>query len=284
MDEEKIGNSHDVASAQCTQFALQSVLSLGLPKTIDVSDLSFGVLGEKMERRISIVIDQLRDKHGENLRYLIAIAVHESWFACCEGAWYTLLMMSLGGIEVNDIHKAQSTPEGYAAVEGYAGAMASLLGNQQECVELKKIREGTPYLERPADEDLFRCLAVHWLGKAANDLADRKISDAMDWVYEGLDALELANGLYMHNQGEVMANEITKKATSKRGRKAVIDRHSKPGGTYSKQNAIRAAWASGKYDTRDICAEQECASLEMSFATARKALRNTPKPASPYDA
>jgi len=58
-------------------------------------------------------------------------------------------------------------------------------------------------------------------------------------------------------------------------------RHSKPGGSREKQDRIRAAWATGKYTTRDICAEQECAALDMSFAAARKALRNTPDPKGP---
>lgn len=54
--------------------------------------------------------------------------------------------------------------------------------------------------------------------------------------------------------------------------------HSKPGGSREKRDAIRQAWASGKYSSRDICAEQECAALGMSFSTARKALRGTPDP------
>ena len=54
--------------------------------------------------------------------------------------------------------------------------------------------------------------------------------------------------------------------------------HNKPGGSRDKREQIRAIWASGKYTTRDVCAEQECAALNMSFTTARKALKNTPKP------
>ena len=53
--------------------------------------------------------------------------------------------------------------------------------------------------------------------------------------------------------------------------------HSKPGGSRDKQKAIRGAWRSGKYKSRDVCAEQESAELNMSFSTARKALRNVPK-------
>lgn len=50
-------------------------------------------------------------------------------------------------------------------------------------------------------------------------------------------------------------------------------------GQAAKRAKIREIWASGKYASRDICAEQECASLDMSFSTARKSLRGTPDPA-----
>jgi hypothetical protein len=65
---------------------------------------------------------------------------------------------------------------------------------------------------------------------------------------------------------------------SKRGKNAAEVRHNKPGSTRDKQNAIRSAWASGKYSSRDLCAEQECAALNMAVGTARRALRNTPEP------
>lgn len=54
--------------------------------------------------------------------------------------------------------------------------------------------------------------------------------------------------------------------------------HDKPGGSRDKRKQIREMWASGKYSSRDLCAEQECAALTMSFSTARKALRGTPDP------
>jgi hypothetical protein len=55
-------------------------------------------------------------------------------------------------------------------------------------------------------------------------------------------------------------------------------RHNRPGGSRDKQRQIREIWALGKYSSRDICAEEECAALRMSFSAARKALRNVPKP------
>jgi hypothetical protein len=55
-------------------------------------------------------------------------------------------------------------------------------------------------------------------------------------------------------------------------------RHSRPGGSRDKQRQIREIWATGKYSSRDLCAEEEYAALGMSFSAARKALRNCPKP------
>jgi len=66
--------------------------------------------------------------------------------------------------------------------------------------------------------------------------------------------------------------------TSARGRAAADTLHNKPGGSREKVAAIRNLWASGKYSSRDLCAEQECAHMVMSFSAARKALRNAPKP------
>jgi hypothetical protein len=65
---------------------------------------------------------------------------------------------------------------------------------------------------------------------------------------------------------------------SETARKAADARHNQPGGSRDKQRQIREIWATGKYSSRDRCAEEECAALDMSFSAARKALRNTPDP------
>ena len=68
---------------------------------------------------------------------------------------------------------------------------------------------------------------------------------------------------------------LSKKSQGRKGGKA---KDAKTGNDI-KRAKIRAVWATGKYTSRDICAEQECADLDMSFSTARKALRGTPEPA-----
>lgn len=55
-------------------------------------------------------------------------------------------------------------------------------------------------------------------------------------------------------------------------------KHDQPGGSRDKQKQIREIWATGRYSSRDICAEKECAALKMSFTAARKALKNMPDP------
>ena len=71
------------------------------------------------------------------------------------------------------------------------------------------------------------------------------------------------------------AASASRRATAK---KAAESRHDRPGGTRDKREQIRAIWASGKYATREICAEEEHEALDTSYSTARKALYSTPEP------
>jgi hypothetical protein len=65
---------------------------------------------------------------------------------------------------------------------------------------------------------------------------------------------------------------------SETARAAANARHNRPGASRDKQEQMRSIWATGKYSSRDLCAEEECGALNMSFSAARKALRNTPDP------
>jgi hypothetical protein len=71
---------------------------------------------------------------------------------------------------------------------------------------------------------------------------------------------------------QVIAKE---QQASKRGRAAADALHSQPGGSRDKRQAMLNSWASGKYTTRDMCAEEECAGIGLSFSKARKHLIGT---------
>lgn len=67
-------------------------------------------------------------------------------------------------------------------------------------------------------------------------------------------------------------------AISKNSKKAADARHNKKGGSRDVAQQIKALWASGKYSSRDLCAEQECAAFDLMYASARDHLKNTPDP------
>jgi hypothetical protein len=64
----------------------------------------------------------------------------------------------------------------------------------------------------------------------------------------------------------------------KNARAAANARHGQPGGSRDKRRMMQEIWAKGNYSSRDVCAEQECAGLDMSISSARKALVNAPEP------
>lgn len=86
-------------------------------------------------------------------------------------------------------------------------------------------------------------------------------SDALLRMVEG-DAQQPASGV----GSAAWRKQIAKAAANAR--------HDQPGGSRDKRRRIREIWAMGKYSSRDICAEQECAALDMSFSVARRALKN----------
>lgn len=65
---------------------------------------------------------------------------------------------------------------------------------------------------------------------------------------------------------------------SETAREAVNARHNKPGGAKERREKIRAAWASGNYTSKNICAEEEYDACGYTSAeAARKALREPKK-------
>lgn len=61
-------------------------------------------------------------------------------------------------------------------------------------------------------------------------------------------------------------------------KKAANARYARPGGYREKKAELLQRWASGNFDTRDVCADQEHDALGVALSTARKWLRNAPSP------
>lgn len=121
------------------------------------------------------------------------------------------------------------------------------------------------------------CYAEHlkeseWLIAYTQKTGDAKLANALKQEKE--------NRKIMLSLARKRDAERDKKEKSEKGKKAAEAKHNRVGGSREKRNKILAAWASGKYSSKDICTEQESASLDMSFATARKALREPRLPKS----
>nr|VFK58124.1 MAG: hypothetical protein BECKUNK1418G_GA0071005_100216 [Candidatus Kentron sp. UNK]VFK68257.1 MAG: hypothetical protein BECKUNK1418H_GA0071006_100116 [Candidatus Kentron sp. UNK] len=83
----------------------------------------------------------------------------------------------------------------------------------------------------------------------------------------------------LESTGRILELEIgTLEWRRQTARKAADTRHAQPGGSRDKQQRIRDIWATGKYPSKNRCAEKECEALGISFSTARRALKNMPAP------
>ena len=132
---------------------------------------------------------------------------------------------------------------------------------------------------RPVLSD-FLDLAHWWMCASLNALADERYVDAVKRHTRSVELLTNFTAFLRvaaNEDGSYVAAAINA-AISSRAAAAVNIRHNKSGGSNEKKRNIIKIWGSGKYTTREICAEEECGDLGISFSTARKALRNTPDP------
>jgi hypothetical protein len=139
-----------------------------------------------------------------------------------------------------------------------------------------------PSVEAITSNQVVASFALLMIDHAVFDMTKGRPASALEFLSVGASALHFAT--MDATQSKVAAEAFRTRdaqavAVSLANRAAADARHGKAGGTRDKRAAIQAAWASGKYSNRDLCAEQECAALGMSYSTARKALRNTPAPA-----
>jgi hypothetical protein len=92
--------------------------------------------------------------------------------------------------------------------------------------------------------------------------------------------MEPVNGLTLLAACSMINDDSKSKAiktlNSARGKNAADKGHAK---NRERKQEIKEIWATGKYTTRDICAEEEYEGLGYkTFGTARKALQGTPDP------
>lgn len=119
--------------------------------------------------------------------------------------------------------------------------------------------------------------AIYLLNDVSESLApETELEEIRSTLQLGIRAIQLLKDALP--QAVSLEVKILKKRASGKAKTGAEALHNKLGGSRSKAGEIRRLWASGKFKSRDDCAEQECAALGMAISTARRALRNTPAP------
>lgn len=118
----------------------------------------------------------------------------------------------------------------------------------------------------------YACRSIVNMTKAAPLIANLKIDARV--IHSLIALISVEEFSETHH----LLGEIGKAAASKRAKAAVNSRHQREGARHSQvkdgQAAVLAAWKTGKYKTKTICAEEEYQAAGISHKKAVEALRN----------
>jgi hypothetical protein len=206
MDEEFLAK-HDRARIQSKVNALKSVNKMDWPKVVAISDESFSGLGLKTSRDASKQLERLRETYGDKLPYLFGLSVREIWFSLFDGSGYIASMMAEGAMGDNDYMQKLATAEGYGENEGIAWTLYNHLSDLAESQQQATFRDGTPFEERLSLGDILKGAAMYWFAAAATSYCAGDVVGAFDWLSEAQDALSLANGNHMWDEGAKLERE-----------------------------------------------------------------------------
>ena len=226
---------HKKLIAQAKQDALRAVEAMNLPKQVNLSSESFIGLGNGLAGLAQRILTQLTDVYGEKIPDLIGIALRESHYAISLGAYY---LAATGPESLVESERAVQS-------DGRASTLASGFDNLYGHTEQETFLIDTPIQERPSIETLLNSMALYWFSMASSFTRSGDTVGAQDWIFEGYDAVNLAEGLAMFDggyEGSRLASEEFEKEGIKR--KAMLSAAGKRG-VARKNEPIRQlkAWA-----------------------------------------
>jgi len=132
---------------------------------------------------------------------------------------------------------------------------------------------GNEYLDNRAKSCVAFSFYLSVLAKFC--ITEARETGDSDRLFEAMDHITDAF-IYVGASGEHLVAVVEKSEWARKGADA---KHDKPGASRDLKSQICGIWATGKYSSRDICAEEEYAALGYNtFRAARDALINTPPP------
>lgn len=179
---------HELAEAQARGDALKAVEAMNIPKQIDVASIAFNGLVSTLRRFAERKKGNLLEEHRAMLPFIIGIALRECEYAIHNAAFY-----------MAQVHPGSSisTPESYAEYEGAAYTLFDSLSRLNEHREQSFFRNETPIQDRLNDQVILDGVAIYWLSRASKLNLAGEYEASQKWMFEGLDALRLSEGLYM---------------------------------------------------------------------------------------
>lgn len=190
MDIEKATAMRDEERERRAEIAGAKVFEMGLPKEIQTSENISG-LGTKTATVYAKTRDELLKVYGSKYSKIIALALHEYWFACWDGAAFFQLSIEDESFNDNEYTRALATASGYADMHGWANTLADGFADISPSSGRKE------WIRRLTGQDILdisialRCMAIYWLDQASMEIKSGNTESACDLIHEANDALSI---------------------------------------------------------------------------------------------
>lgn len=240
---EEIMALHNDEKRRAGELARAKVNVMGLPLVIEIPE-EISNLGKKISKVYKKQRNELIQEHGENLPKIVAVAIHEYWFACWDSASFFQVSIDDGEFNDNDYTRNLATAEGYADHDGWAYTLANGFADlvpKADRIECIKELTGHDILDVST---AFRCMALYWFSQASKEIIEGNTEAALDLIHEAHDALALdvsdrtwddAWKEAIKNVEENLGSKVRSELASKAGRAAHVE-------TYALKAEIKDFW------------------------------------------
>lgn len=175
-------------SQRSGEVAKKATAEMSLPKFIELP-LTKIKLGKKIAALAKMIRSDLDAKHSDNLPKVMAIALHEYWFACCEQAAITAADLVEGKLKNNSKMRLMATPSGFADTTGWSCTLANHFGSIDPNHALIDFIKETVNAEILEHETVFKCMALYWIYQANTHYENGQYELAFDVLHEVHQAL-----------------------------------------------------------------------------------------------
>lgn len=217
----ELGATIDQIRVSAKQAALNAALE-GQPDTFSCDGMEIpDTFGDKWADRIWDIREALSEKYGDNLDALMRFSARRYRYACENAAALMRGFESSGSLRSGG-DTSLYTATGYADSEGWAYTFYNSLS---ELSKPSKLLAGTPFQECPCLEDCLEAIAVRWFFQAAACHSNGSFIEAMDYLFEIADAINLSHGNGMWEA----ADDLRSKELSQAGKEGAVKRHAPMG-------------------------------------------------------